>query len=98
MTLGNARPSAPCALVASPARGDYALGPCILHPSPLGLLSVPFATDAGGSSVLSLPIPTFPGLLGANAWLQWIVLDLAGSYGPGFASFSPGLRARIGGS
>jgi hypothetical protein len=60
------------------------------------LLSLGAASDASGAAALAFPIPDFGGLLGANLFTQWFILDPGGGLF-GALSMTPGLRVVIGG-
>ena len=104
-TLGNAffslqvfqaRASSPAALLTGTARRDLSIGGgCVVHPS-LPAIGAGTATDPSGFAFFRFAIPNDRALLGLTLTSQWTVVDAAGAFGPGIASFSNGVGWTIG--
>ncbi len=69
-------------------------GGCSLLTNPV--VSIPITTSAVGTFSLPIPLSTDPGQIGNAASFQWAIIDSAGAFGPGLASFSNALRMVIG--
>ena len=93
VTLSQALANVPAALLFSPVCSPVSFGSCTLYIGlPALTLGVPVTSGAGTASVpLSIPSSVS---LGANAFMQWIVIDPNGAYF-GLA-FSSALRVQIG--
>lgn len=95
LVLSGARPGAAALALIGPAGARTPLGGgCSLALAPpfLGLL---FQTAASGAGQLPLPIPGDSALRNLALFLQALVLDPAGSLGPGVLALSNGLAVRI---
>ncbi|MCB9869909.1 MAG: hypothetical protein H6837_08625 [Planctomycetes bacterium] len=95
LQLSDARPSSPAALLLGPFPAELGVGGgCSLYVAP-PILTFGVATDASGAVQLPFAIPNDPSLKGAEAYLQWIVVDPAGQ-GLGAGATSNGMRCVVG--
>jgi hypothetical protein len=93
VTLSNAAPAAPVALMAA---GNTGVGGCAWFLLDLPFLFFPGFADATGSTALLLPIPSDPFVECAQLFAQWIVIDPSGTFLGGPFALSDGLRIRVG--
>ncbi|MBK9387608.1 MAG: hypothetical protein IPN34_22570 [Planctomycetes bacterium] len=93
VTLSNAAPAAPIALMAA---GGTGAGGCAWFLLDLPFLFFPGSADANGSAALLLPIPSDPFVECAQLFAQWIVIDPAGTFLGGPFALSDALRIRVG--
>lgn len=95
--LENALPGTLAMLLFSTAPAAVPLaGPCVLHLDPLqGLPGSWGLVQTNGSRAVPLPVPADPGLVGLQLFLQWGVLDPAGTPLPGLPGLAASRAARL---
>lgn len=95
IAVDNAAPNSVGVLFFADASNAAPLGACTLLIALPEAFSYTLPTDAGGRGVVSLPVPSLQGLLGARLFAQLFVLDTGGAV-LGIASATDGIHLTIG--